>query len=385
MRGEDPARDVGGRALEGARAGEELVEDDAQAVDVGARVDRVAAEELGRGGVGGAEALPGAREAAVVAGLAGQAEVDEARAAGAVVEHDVLRRDVAVEDAGPVRDLERLRQLGHELRRLGRGHGPALLDLLAQRRPGHVLHDDVEAVLVAVDLEHAGEAGVRQARGEPRLAQRARLGLGVEARRQELEGEVALDPRPVGQEHRPAPPLADDRQELVRPRLPERQVRPVAPGGRAQVAHGGTVAAAAGRRRPRRRSLAERVVLGRALGGLSPGDGPASARDRQERDVERGRGGEPGQGEGREQPVSRPVGHEQVAAAAELASHGGQVVAHPAEGLATRAQGREGAAAAHGQAQEGAEQGEGAGEVHGAARLQASRRRATPAAASRAR
>src|SRR5262249_56750020 len=86
--------DGGGRALEGRRAGRELVERRAQRVDVAARVDAAAERLLGRHEGRRAEQLARlGRERVVVD--AGQAEVaDDQPAAG--LDHDVGRLEVAV-------------------------------------------------------------------------------------------------------------------------------------------------------------------------------------------------------------------------------------------------------------------------------------------------
>jgi hypothetical protein len=95
-------------------AGEHLVEDDAQAVDVGARVGVLAGVPFG-GGVGRGRAVspPGGAHAASVPGprlpqQAGEAEGDDLRLQPLVVvtrQDDVRRLQPAVDDAAAVRGL----------------------------------------------------------------------------------------------------------------------------------------------------------------------------------------------------------------------------------------------------------------------------------------
>src|SRR5262249_48594032 len=91
-------------------ADEHLVQDDAERVDIAARIDSPALDLLGRHVVGRAERAAGARELRrLVEGL-GDAEVDQLRELAAVRagrEHDVLRLQVAVDDVVLVRRGER--------------------------------------------------------------------------------------------------------------------------------------------------------------------------------------------------------------------------------------------------------------------------------------
>ena len=115
--------------LERDLAGEHLVEDDPERVDVGLRGDLVAERLLGRDVVGRAEHAAGGGQALRLE-RAGDAEVGDLGAA-LVVDQDVLRLDVAVDEAVLVRALERPADLdrvgdglGHRQRARGGGCGP---------------------------------------------------------------------------------------------------------------------------------------------------------------------------------------------------------------------------------------------------------------------
>ena len=96
-------------ALERALAGEDLVEHQAERVDVAARRDLAAGELLGRHVGGRARAKRFARRA-------GEAEVGDADLAGAV-EHHVGRLEVAMDDAAFVRGGEAGADLARDLER----------------------------------------------------------------------------------------------------------------------------------------------------------------------------------------------------------------------------------------------------------------------------
>ena len=97
-------------ALEGRAAAEHLVEDDAEAVDVGAGVDRLALDLLGRHVLGGADHEAGLGEVGAL-GRLGDAEVGHLHPAVAGEQH-VGRLDVAVDEPGPVGGVEGLGHLG---------------------------------------------------------------------------------------------------------------------------------------------------------------------------------------------------------------------------------------------------------------------------------
>ena len=94
---------------EGDRAGEHLVEHDAERVEVGLAGDRLAERLLGRDVVGRAEHAPGDRQP-LLGERARDAEVGDLGAAF-LADEDVLRLDVAVDDHALVRGAERARDL----------------------------------------------------------------------------------------------------------------------------------------------------------------------------------------------------------------------------------------------------------------------------------
>ena len=155
-------------------------------------------------------ALPGlvrpARAVTVAAGLVtaadrtdfGQPEIENLRVAAAGDEQ-IRRLDVAVDDPGGVRRLERVGDLDRERQQqidLERAPGDAML----QRRPVEELHDEERAAVLLADIVDGADVGVIQRRRGARLAAESGQGLGIvgEVRRQELQRDEALQPRILG-------------------------------------------------------------------------------------------------------------------------------------------------------------------------------------------
>ena len=136
-------------------AGGQLVEHDADREQVGARVDRLAADQLRRHVGRAAEQLAGHRQLLVIDDL-GDAEVHQLEAA-VVPDHHVLGLDVTVDDADLVCVTERDAQSVHDQRRQRGTRTPARVEPLAQRHAVDELGDEeaLDRVLtrVVVDLE----------------------------------------------------------------------------------------------------------------------------------------------------------------------------------------------------------------------------------------
>ncbi len=166
-------------ALERALAGEDLVEHQAERVDVAARRDLAACQLLRRhvGGRAGADRF--ARDAR-------QAEVGEADLAGAV-EHDVRGLEIAVDDVALVRGGEAGADLPRDLERALLGESS---DAPQQRREilaVDVLHRQERAAVDLVDVVDAADVRVRDL---PRHAD-----FGVQLRQPRR---IAIDVRAAG-------------------------------------------------------------------------------------------------------------------------------------------------------------------------------------------
>jgi hypothetical protein len=134
---------------------------------------------------------------AVVGGAAvvGDAEVGDQRAAGAGLQQDVVRLDVAVDDAAAVRVGERPGDLAQHARGVGRRKGTARAEPLAERLAGDVAHDEEDEAARRADAMDGDDVRVREPGGGARLAHEAvaRGGGAGEGRREHLEGDVAVE------------------------------------------------------------------------------------------------------------------------------------------------------------------------------------------------
>jgi hypothetical protein len=160
--------------LERRPAGEQLVEDGPQAVDVGGRGQPFFAAGLLRRHVARrAQDGPAARPPGIAGRALGQAEVGDVRLA-ARVEQDVGRFEVAVEDAALVRVMHRPRHRRNKLR--GVAQVRSRLGRSAQHREAAALdelHGEVVLALVLADLVDGHDVGVIQLGGGLRLGAEA--------------------------------------------------------------------------------------------------------------------------------------------------------------------------------------------------------------------
>jgi hypothetical protein len=181
---DDPHGDVQRRgAVERRPARHEVVERRAQPVDIRAPVQRVdlAARLLGTHVRGGADEQAGCGHRRAPVDRPREAEVDDEQPARRVT-HQILRLDVAVDDAVGVHHVERQRGVPDGLdRRAEIGPRPC------QRLPFDVRHRDVRAALVRADLVDGGDPPVLDGREHPRFALESRRLLRAHAE-QELQG-----------------------------------------------------------------------------------------------------------------------------------------------------------------------------------------------------
>ncbi len=183
------------------RAGQHLVEDDTQSEDVGARVGTLATEDfrshVDRRAAGDAalrERLgSGHGQGRIGAGNAARhAEVEQLDLAGGG-EHDVLRLNVAVENAfgvGGCEGVDALKSDGEEAIERERG-----AQLVAQRGAGDELHDQQDIVLFFDNVVDGGDIGMNEGGGalafaEEEVAVGSRIAVTAE---HALDGNRALE------------------------------------------------------------------------------------------------------------------------------------------------------------------------------------------------
>ena len=185
-------------ALEGDPARDHLEEHRPQGVDVGPAVD-VAAVRLLRGHVlRRPDDDPGAGDAAGVE-RAGDAEVHDLGVA-VLVDHDVLRLEVAVDDAQPVGLGQPFGDLPGQADGLGLVEVARPADEALEVLAGDVLHGDVDGQPLLADVVHPADVPVGDLAGQLDLVSEAlddlevRGDLGLE----ELEGDDLADLAVVG-------------------------------------------------------------------------------------------------------------------------------------------------------------------------------------------
>jgi hypothetical protein len=183
----EPGRHLPHGGVTGARTGQRFAQGDAEAVDVRPRARCFPRLLLGRHVRGGAGAHAGPRdrrETGVVGGLRPgrsvvarrtcQPEVGDSHAP-VIADEDVVRLEVAVNEARRVRGGEALARLAHHPHDLARRSQPRR-EPVAQRAPLDELHGEVHLVVEHTDVVHGDHVGVRELGERLGLALQTRLG-----------------------------------------------------------------------------------------------------------------------------------------------------------------------------------------------------------------
>ena len=209
-------RDLLGRfAVIGQRAGEHLIEHNAERIEVAAGVRLKTLGLLGRDIVHGADGRVGSA-AAVFVLKGGDAEISHLGDAVAV-DHNVLRLNIAMHDAVLMRVLERLCDLRGKEERLRRGELPLAGDILLERDAFDQLHDDILHRERMAHIVHRDDVRMAEHGDGMRLGLELRLELrvGEDLFAQHLDGDVAVEPvveRFIDNGHAAG---ADDLEKLV--------------------------------------------------------------------------------------------------------------------------------------------------------------------------
>jgi hypothetical protein len=160
---------------------EDLGEDEAEPVEIGAAVELLGAARLLRAQVGElALEHVGLRLLPVLQAGEGDPEVEDLHVAGGA-QHDVVGRDVAMNDAErlavlvaeAVRVVQRVRELGADVDREPLGEEAILprreLERGAERHAGDVLHHEVVSIAVLLEVVGGRDVAMVEAGGELRL------------------------------------------------------------------------------------------------------------------------------------------------------------------------------------------------------------------------
>ena len=122
----------------------------------------------------------------------GEAEVEDLRLTVGRQRH-VARLEVAMEDAVPVRVLERIgdgrAEVEHSIDAAAARREPRL-----ERAAGHVLHDQEVVPVLGIEVEDGGDAGVRETGEHQRLAAKSLAGGRIDQRaaQEHLDGDDAV-------------------------------------------------------------------------------------------------------------------------------------------------------------------------------------------------
>jgi hypothetical protein len=146
-------------------------------------------------------------------------DLDEIAVAGFLAQdEDVVRLQIAVNDAGYVRGAEPDQDLSHQRRKLVRHHSAALLDPAGQRFAVQKLHDDVAiAIRKNAEVEHLQDVIVADPSGCLRLALETLHHFGVAGERgvQHLDRDAAIDAHVLAFEHGTHAALADGADDAI--------------------------------------------------------------------------------------------------------------------------------------------------------------------------
>ncbi len=227
--------DLRGRLrLEGQPSRKELVENDADRVEVAARVERVAATLLGRHVLGRAAHDSGARDRRLrfLDLHLREAEVDdlhEVAAAAHRLEDDVLGLEVAVDDVEVMRFGERRERLSEHVDHAPERERPVLVRHAREVFAAQVLHDEVELAVVGLaEIDDRDRVRVVQSARRARLGDEARdrVLFAREVRVNDLHRDRATERRLLRAIHAAHAADADELEdhEPARQRAPDQRV-----------------------------------------------------------------------------------------------------------------------------------------------------------------
>jgi len=186
------------RRVEWQLAGEQLVKNDAQAVNVGLRRRGLVADALRRDiGWGSVKLFVGT--AVVAHGIFGDAEVGQISVV-LLIEQDIGRGQVAVDDPAPVGDRQRGRDLVEQAGDGGQRPGAMPLDRVMEIAAAQPAHDQIRVVGLAPEVVERHDMHVLQPGDQLRFGFEPadKFGAVGVARQDDLDGDFALDSRLEG-------------------------------------------------------------------------------------------------------------------------------------------------------------------------------------------
>jgi len=208
---------------EGRFPGRHLVQETAETVDIGPAVQVFPLDLLGAHVMGGADEHPCLGKSCVVYCL-GDAKIHHDRLT-LFVDEDVLRLDVTMHHSPLMGVLEGETHLYPEPCGHLRVERSALKDELGERNTLDVRHGVVGESALAVDIMNLYDIGMREVRGDLRLAEKPEGEVFIERQllREELQRDQTLEAVILREKHDSHPPAAEltDYLVAIRNRLPE--------------------------------------------------------------------------------------------------------------------------------------------------------------------
>ena len=136
----------------------------------------------------------------------------------AALDQDVVRLQIAMDDAGRLRRRQRVRDLRHDLAHAPPRHVLLLREQRTQAAPAHQLHHEVRATFrQRAVVDRARDVRMLELRGRHRLACEARRDLAVTGQlsAHDLERHRLVQREVLGDEHRAHAALAEQAQHAV--------------------------------------------------------------------------------------------------------------------------------------------------------------------------
>ena len=200
-------------------AGDEVVEQDAEAVDVGPRGPRRAVEHLRREIQRRAGDIVAGADGPNAKILTGPEIHQHGSTAGRA--HHVARLHVAVYEPGCVHRSERLAQIAANQRGFARAERSLFAQHRGQCSPVDELHPDADASVDDVRPVHRNDVDVADAREQARFFQRAgQVHRAIRGQRNQLQRDAGLQPRVAG--------AVDGAEGSLADRLERREMTPAA-------------------------------------------------------------------------------------------------------------------------------------------------------------
>ncbi len=202
-------------AFERRASGQHLEKDDAEGVDIRARIGLFPVHLLGRHVLGRSDHHPCTRDP-LRSDRAGDAEVHDPGPALAV-DHDILRLEVPVNDSETMGLGQAFGGLARDGQRLADGQGPDAVEEALKVLPGNIFHGDEigPRFLLATEVVHTADVAVGDGPSETELAPEAldRVGVRGNLGLKELQGKLFPDlgiEDLVDAAHAAPPQLLDD-------------------------------------------------------------------------------------------------------------------------------------------------------------------------------